>query len=58
MMPVSSACLVRVDLNRYSVPPSAAGQAVSVRRTADHVHVVAAGELIAAHTRRYGHRLE
>jgi hypothetical protein len=54
MMRVSSTCLVRVDRNRYSVPASAAGQAVSVRRTADHVHVVADGELIAAHPRRYG----
>ena len=54
MMRVSSTCLMRVDRNRYSVPASAAGQAVSVRRTADHVHVVADGELIAAHPRRYG----
>lgn len=39
MMRVSSTCLVRVDRNRYSVPASAAGQAVSVRTTADQVRV-------------------
>ncbi len=50
-MRVSSTCLVRVDRNRYSVPASAAGQAVSVRTTADQVRVVAHGEVIAAHAR-------
>jgi len=40
MVRVSSTCLVRVDRNRYSVPASAAGCAVSVRRTADQVRVV------------------
>jgi len=54
MMRVSSTCLVRVDRNRYSVPASAAGQAVSVRTTADQVRVVAHGETIAAHPRVFG----
>lgn len=54
MMRVSSTCLVRVDRNRYSVPAGAAGQAVSVRLTADQVRVVAHGEVIAAHPRVFG----
>ena len=54
MMRVSSTCLVRVDRNRYSVPASFAGQAVSVRRTADQIRVVAHGEVIAAHPRQFG----
>jgi transposase len=54
MMRVSSTCLVRVDRNRYSVPASAAGCAVSVRRTADQIRVVAHGEVIAAHPRLFG----
>jgi hypothetical protein len=54
MMRVSSTCLVRVDRNRYSVPASAAGCAVSVRKTAEQICVVAHGEVIAAHTRFYG----
>lgn len=54
MMRVSSTCLVRVDRNRYSVPAGAAGQAVSVRTTADQVRVVAHGEVIAAHPRVFG----
>ena len=54
MMRVSSTCLVRVDRNRYSVPASAAGQAVSVRTTADQIRIVAHGEVIAAHPRVFG----
>lgn len=54
MMRVSSTCLVRIDRNRYSVPASAAGCAVSVRRKADQVRVVAHGEVIAAHPRLFG----
>lgn len=54
MMRVSSTCLVKVDRNRYSVPASAAGQAVSVRTTADQVRVVAHGEIIATHSRVFG----
>ena len=57
MLRVSSTCLVRVDRNRYSVPASAAGQAVSVRTTADQVRVVAHGEIIAAHPRAFGRDL-
>lgn len=53
-MRVSSTCLVRVDRNRYSVPAGAAGQAVSVRTTADQVRVVAHGKVIAAHPRMFG----
>jgi transposase len=54
MMRVSSTCLVRVDRNRYSVPASAAGQAVSVRTTADQIRIVAQGEIIATHARLFG----
>ena len=54
MMRVSSTCLVRVDRNRYSVPASVAGQAVSVRTTADQIRIVAHGEVIAAHPRVLG----
>lgn len=54
MMRVSSTCLVSVDRNRYSVPAGVAGQAVSVRTTADQVRVVAHGEVIAAHPRVFG----
>jgi transposase len=54
MMRVSSTCLVRVDRNRYSVPANAAGSAVSVRKTADQICVVAHGEVIAAHARLFG----
>jgi transposase len=54
MMRVSSTCLIKVDRNRYSVPASVAGQAVSVRITANQVRVVAHGEIIAAHQRVFG----
>lgn len=54
LLRVSSTCLVNVDANRYSVPAKAAGQAVSVRVTADQIRIVAQGELIAAHARVYG----
>lgn len=54
MMRVSSTCLVNADRNRYSVPAGYAGQAVSVRMTADQVRVVANGEVIAAHPRVFG----
>ena len=54
MLRVSSTCLVRVDRNRYSVPASLAGQAVSVRTTADQVRVVANGVVMAAHPRAFG----
>ena len=54
MMRVSSTCLVKVDRNRYSVPAAFAGQAVSVRSTADQVRVVAQNAVIAAHPRVFG----
>jgi len=54
MLRVSSTCLVRVDRNRYSVPARFAGQAVSVRITAEQVRVVAQGEVIATHARVFG----
>lgn len=54
IMRESSTCLVRVDRNRYSVPAHAAGQAVSVRTTAEQIRVVAHGEVIAAHPRVFG----
>jgi transposase len=54
MLRVSSTCLVNADRNRYSVPAGYAGQAVSVRMTADQVRVVANGKVIAAHPRVFG----
>ncbi|MDP2963740.1 MAG: IS21 family transposase [Sulfurimicrobium sp.] len=54
MLRVSSTCLVRVDRNRYSVPASFAGKAVSVRLYADRVRIVAEGKVIAEHGRRFG----
>lgn len=54
MLRVSSTCLVRVDRNRYSVPAGFAGKAVSVRSTAEQIRIVADGEVIAEHTRRFG----
>ncbi len=54
MSRVSSTCLVVLDRNRYSVPATFAGRAVSVRSTATQVGVVADGALIAQHARRFG----
>lgn len=54
MLRVSSTCLVRVDRNRYSVPAEWAGKAVSVRCSATGVRIVAAGQVIAEHQRRFG----
>lgn len=54
MLRVSSTCLVRTDRNRYSVPAGFAGKVVSVRSTADQIRIVADGELIAEHSRRFG----
>lgn len=54
MLRVSSTCLVRADRNRYSVPARFAGQAVSLRLSANQVRVVAQGELIASHPRVFG----
>lgn len=54
MVRVSSTCLLSVNRNRYSVPARFAGQAVSVRLTAEQVRVVAQNEVIAAHVRLFG----
>lgn len=54
MRRVSSLCLIRIDRNRYSVPAQWANQAVSVRLTADRVRMVANGQVIAEHERRFG----
>ncbi|MFL1495519.1 Mu transposase domain-containing protein [Pseudomonas antarctica] len=54
MLRVSGTCLVRVDRNRYSVPAEWAGKAVSVRCSATEVRIVAAGQVIAEHLRRFG----
>ena len=54
MLRVSSTYLVNADRSRYSVPASYAGQAVSVRMTADQIRIVANGEVIAAHLRVFG----
>jgi hypothetical protein len=53
MQRVSSTCLVRVDLNRYSVPAEWAGKVVSVRITAEAVRVVADGQCLTQHVRRF-----
>lgn len=50
----SSPCLVRIDANRYSVPAHLAGKVVSVRTTAQHIKIVADGECVAEHKRRFG----
>jgi transposase len=54
MLRVSSTCLVMLDRNRYSVPATFAGRAVSVRSTATEIRVVADGAVIAEHARRFG----
>ena len=54
MRRVSSLCLIRIDRNRYSVPAQWANQAVSVRLTTDRVRIVADGQVIAEHERRFG----
>jgi transposase len=51
---VSSTCLVQVDRNRYSVPAEWAGKVVSTRLTAGTLRVVADGQLLAEHGRRFG----
>jgi transposase len=51
---VSSTCLIRVDRNRYSVPAAWAGKVVSVRLTADAPRIVADGQVVAEHARRFG----
>ena len=51
---VSQLCLIRIDRNRYSVPAEWANTVVSVRLTADRVRMVAEGQIIAEHQRRFG----
>jgi transposase len=51
---VSSTCLVTVDRNRYSVPAEWVGKVVSVRISAHSIRVVAGGELVARHERKFG----
>jgi transposase len=51
---VSSTCLVCVDRNRYSVPAEWVGKVVSVRISADMIRIVAGGEIVARHERRFG----
>jgi transposase len=51
---VSSTCLVQADRNRYSVPAQWAGKVVSARITADTLRVVADGQVLAEHARRFG----
>ena len=51
---VSSTGLIRVDRNRDSVPATWAGKVVSVRLTADTLRVVAEGQVVAEHLRRFG----
>lgn len=50
---VSSTCLVSYDRNRYSVPAGHAGQRVSLRAYADHIVVVAEGQVVARHPRSF-----
>jgi transposase len=51
---VSQLCLIRIDRNRYSVPAEWANTVVSVRLTANRVRMVAEGQTIAEHSRRFG----
>lgn len=51
---VSCKCLLTVDSNRYSVPAEWAGKVVSVRISAHSIRVVAGGELVARHERKFG----
>ncbi len=51
---VSGTCLVQADCNRYSVPAHWAGTVVSTRLTANPLRVVADGQVVAEHARRFG----
>lgn len=51
---VSPTCLVSFERNRYSVHAAWANRVVSLRAYADHIKVVADGEVIAEHARRFG----
>jgi transposase len=54
MRRVTSLCLINIHRNRYSVPAQWANQVVSVRITADRIRMVANGQVIAEHARRFG----
>jgi transposase len=54
MRRVTSLCLINIHRNRYSVPAQWANQVVSVRITADRIRMVANGQVIAEHVRRFG----
>ena len=54
MRRVSNQCLICIDHNRYSVPAQWANQVVSVRLTAHQVRMVAEGQVIAEHERKFG----
>jgi len=51
---VSKQCLVRVDTNDYSVPPTCYRQPVEVRADDKTVRVLLRGEEVARHARCYG----
>lgn len=54
MRRVTSLCLINIHRNRYSVPAQWANQVVSVRVTASKIRMVANGQVIAEHDRRFG----
>jgi transposase len=51
---VSKQCLVRVDTNDYSVPPTCYRQAVEVRTDDKMVRILLRSQEVARHTRCYG----
>ena len=50
---VTSQSLVHLERNRYSVPCSHVGQAVSIRIYADHLRIIAEGQVLAEHPRQF-----
>jgi hypothetical protein len=51
---VSKTCLVRFDLNRYSVPARALGRPVEIQAYAERLVLRQDGEGLAEHARRFG----
>jgi transposase len=51
---VSPTCLVHFERNRYSVHSTQANRVVSLRAYADHIKVVAEGQVVAQHARVFG----
>lgn len=51
---VSPTCLVSFERNRYSVHAAFANRWVSLRAYADHIKVVADGQVVAEHARAFG----